>query len=282
MSDGDVPTDQRSSTLPAGVLSGFGDLGQQGIEATGDRLEEKKPRMRWSPAAAQNRARLRWTPWRLLLLPVFFVCWISLSMRLIFVNFEAVYIFAPQAAFFCAPTQFSGLILALVPLFLAIAPAFLIANIALWLIPPARRDLDRAEARVGNSFSKSNAMLAKILPVSVAVLLPIELFAAGSAVCMSPKAIHYRPHSLAALQVYALSQIEAVRPSCSRGSRGSWNARLVVSVREAGAFDLAAQHPYRLSSSPEVSETLRDLPWDYSGIERGCPYYLRKLITVGS
>jgi hypothetical protein len=155
----------------------------------------------------------------------------------------------------------------------------LIANVVLWLIPSARRDLDRAEARVGNSFSKSNAMLVKILPVSVAILLPVELFAAGSAVCMSATAIHYRPHALAALQVHPLSQVEAVRPSCSR-RRGSWNGRLVVSVREAGTFDLAAQLAWRFSSYPEIFEVLRDRPWDYSGIERGCPHYLRKLISA--
>src|SRR5262245_5393580 len=128
---------------------------------------------------------LRWTPWRLLLFPLAAISWVVLSIALALTSLKAAPAFPPNEAFFCTTTRYSPFILTLAPIFLAIAPCFLVANVVLWLIPPARRALDRAEARVGNSFAKSNAALAKFFLVTAALLIPMYLLAAGSAVCLS-------------------------------------------------------------------------------------------------
>jgi hypothetical protein len=194
-------------------------------------------------------------------------------------TFDALPLFSPQDAFFCTWTRFTGVV-ALAHFFLAVPLGLLMANVLLWLIPSARRALDGAEARVGNSFSKANAGLVKFFLLTVLLLVPIQLLAAGSAVCMSQTAIQYRAHSLAAPTVYPLSQIEKVRPSCWRNR--DWHVGLVVAMSDGATFDLIGQVPRRLSASPaQILDLMKGKPWDYSEIDRGCPQYLRKLITAG-
>ena len=113
---------------------------------------------------------------------------------LLVATFEALSAFPPKDAFFCTWTRFSWVV-ALANFFLAIPLGLVIANVLVWLIPPARRALNKAEARVGNSFAKANAGLVKFFLAMAAFLVPIQLLAAGSAVCMSQTAVSSTAHT---------------------------------------------------------------------------------------
>ena len=122
----------------------------------------------------------------------------------------------------------------------------------------------------------------------LAVLGPLSLLGAGSSVCVSPTAIHYRAHSLAVSQVYDRSQIKVVHVSCSLGKKGGFWARLVVAMRDGQTFtlesvNLGALHSRSPSSFPfpQIFEALRDRPWDYTGIASDCPPELRRYFSYG-
>lgn len=150
-------------------------------------------------------------------------------------------------------------------------------NVLLWFVPRVRHALNRAEARVGQSFSKRNAQLIKFLFATVALLLPVYLLAIGAMVCISKDTIYYRPQLLASMQSYSISQVKEVRPRCRR-DRGGGNIALIVTMRDGTSLDLAAFDLWFKSSSQQVLDLLRDRPWTYSEIDSGCPAYSRKLI----
>ena len=85
-------------------------------------------KINWSPADARARAGLRWTPWRLLLLPLCGVCWVGLSMAWVLATLEAVPLFPPKDAFFCTTTRAAPYLLVLVPLSRRLRPASSLAT----------------------------------------------------------------------------------------------------------------------------------------------------------
>jgi hypothetical protein len=187
--------------------------------------------------------------------------------------------FGPDHVFFCTPTHLSAIILFLVLAVLSIPLGFLIANLLLWMVPPIRAALERAEARAGGSFASANAGIVKFTLVSAIVLLPVYTAAVGSKVCLSGSEIYYQAHLLAPLQTYAISQLTQVRPRCIKGGRGGWDIGLDIALSDGTSFDLAVVGPWFSASSESILPSLRGIRSNDSQIESGCPIGLRKLLS---
>jgi hypothetical protein len=133
--------------------------------------------------SARRRAQRRKSAWNILLFPLcfgsFLVCWYVL-FQLVWIFHAAVYPNHQFAEFWPRGISPRSFALSLLMVF-SVAPAamtlgFMLGNILIWLIPPARRVLD-AEARgyPGASFVQSMRGLLKIclwaLPIGFAVAL---------------------------------------------------------------------------------------------------------------
>jgi hypothetical protein len=133
--------------------------------------------------SARWRAQRRKSAWNILLFPLcfggFLVCWYVL-FQLVWKFHTAIYPEHRFAEFWQPGIRMVNFILSFLMMFsitpAAVALGFMLGNILIWLIPPARRVLD-AEARgyPGTSFGESMRGLLKIclwaLPIGFAVAL---------------------------------------------------------------------------------------------------------------
>ena len=127
-------------------------------------------------AEARARAARRKSAWNLLLIPAVVLPWLSLwygLARLLVVLHETLHGGDPRI------TTASGvgpILVAVVPAFASLPIAMLLGNICVWLIPPARRALDKeAEGYPRCSFTESQRGLLRL----GAVIIPIATAIAG-------------------------------------------------------------------------------------------------------
>ena len=146
---------------------------------------------------------------------------------------------APDKVAFCGPNRISAVVLILNDLFLSIPVGFLLANLFVWLIPPARRALNAAEARVGHNFVQSNSELLKLFGIMIVILLPIHSVALASRVCVSNSQVYYQKHLFSGMKTYDRSEIKAIRKMCARSSRGGWNIEFYVIMKDGSAIYLS-------------------------------------------
>ena len=232
----------------------------------------------WKPSDAFARAGRRWTPWRLLAVPLGFVCAVAVFVALATLTLRGELVTGPDSVFFCSPSRWSVVVLVMALLVLAVPIGFLLANVLLWMVPPIRRALDEAEARVGGSFSRANAGLVRATLVLALISLPVVVIAAGSSACLSRSDIYYRPHLLTSWRIYPLSQILEVRSRCETGSRGGWSIGLDVIVSDGTSLDLAVVGPWFRRFSTEIQTALHESKANDALIAPGCPPGLRKML----
>lgn len=226
---------------------------------------------KWNPVEALNRAKRRRSRWRIVAIPFGFACAIGVFLSGYNLTLSEQIWFGPDHIFFCTPTPVSMIILFLALAVLSIPLGFIIANLLLWMVPPIRAGLERAEARAGGSFAAANAGLVKFTLVSAVVLLPVYTVAVGSKVCLSGSDIYYQAHVLAPLQTYAMSQFTEVRPRCSKGSRGGWDIGLDIAMSDGTSFDLAVVAPWFAASSERILTSLSGVRSNDSRIESVAP-----------
>ena len=205
--------------------------------------------------------------------PVAIACMIGMFVVSVGLTRQVQLFFAPLDAFFCTPTPISRTILIVAIFALVIPTGLLIANLLLWLIPAARHAFDRAETRIGKSFSTANAGLIKLFFAMAGIFLPIYFLAIGSMVCISQANIYYRQQLLTKWYSYPISQVEAVRPMCRKGSRGGWDIGLIVTIADNSSFDLAAVEflvLFIVPTNPKfVKGPAMEQLWDRGGLFRG-------------
>lgn len=231
----------------------------------------------WSGARA--RAKLRRTPWRLVLIPLVFACTTAVFLLIANLAMKAQVFFGPDDVFFCTPAN-----LAIVVMFLSVMPVAasggcVISNLLIWTISPIRRALEKAEAPVGQSFSKANAALIKFFVIAVLIVLPILAVAMNSRLCLSQTELYYKPHLLASLQTYSLAQVVVVRPRCMRRNRTERDIGLDLVMSDGATFDVANIWPWFSPSSERVWAALRGIPSDKSQVQADCPSNVRKHIA---
>jgi hypothetical protein len=174
--------------------------------------------------------------------------------------------------------------LAAVILFLSLAVlsvplGFLCVNLLLWILPPIRAALDRAEARAGGSFASANAQLLRFAAIAALILVPVCALAIRSSIALSDSRIYYRADLFSPMQPHEKSEIAQVLPRCTPGGRSSWNIGLDIAMRDGVTFDLAVLGPWFSGSSDRILAWLKDVPLDNSGIDPACPVGLKKLLS---
>jgi hypothetical protein len=111
--------------------------------------------------AARNRAKRRKSLWNLLLIPCYVIPWLSLWMASAIgcgVLYTRIH---PGVVVRILPDAIGGVVIAIGLLFAWLAPAMLIANGLVSLVPPARRALDR-EAVPGTDRASANRGLLRV------------------------------------------------------------------------------------------------------------------------
>jgi hypothetical protein len=229
---------------------------------------------KWSLKDTLARAERRRSPWLIVAIPVGFVCMGGMFLVFGDLTYHALFLFTPDKPFFCTPSHVASIVLFLASASFSVPCGFMIANLLLWIVPPIRIALARADARAGQSFGAANRQLLRLTFVLAAVLLPICAIALGSRVCLSETHFYYQSHALSPLRAYDLSQLVELRPWCTASTRGGWNFGLNVVTADGTSFDLAVA-PWFASSSGRILAELRWVPSDVSQIEPGCPRGLR-------
>jgi hypothetical protein len=125
-------------------------------------------------AEAQQRARRRRSPWNLILIPAFVA-----SLGLLWWFFVALLLVAHRNLYsgqdlYSKPRGIGPILTAVSPLFAAIPLAMLFGNALVWLIPPARRALEREATLVPRaSFQTTQGCLLRgstlMVPIALAL-----------------------------------------------------------------------------------------------------------------
>lgn len=228
---------------------------------------------------ALSRAECRRSLWRLLALPLGFACAIGIFLFLSYTTLRAQIFFGPDDVFFCTPSHLSSIVLLLTGGVLSLPVGLMVANLLLWMVPPARAALELAELQAGESFATANAGLAKFVAMSALMLLPIFAAAARPQACLSDSQVYYRPQVLSSFQAYDLSQLAEVRPRCTKGSRGGWDIGLEIEMTDGVSLDLAVVGPWFSSSSQRILAALGSVRSNSSQIDPRCPSGFRNLIS---
>ena len=234
---------------------------------------------KWKPSDALARAERRRSPWRIIAVPLGLACAIGVFLFCSNITLRAQVFFAPANVFFCTPTHLSAILLFLVLGVLSIPIGLIIANLLLWIVPPIRAALERAEASAGGSFAAANAGLVKFTLVAALVFLPVYATTVGAKVCLSSSQIYYQSRVLVPLLTYDMTQLTEVRPRCTKGGRGGWDIGLDIALSDGTSFDLAVVGPWFSASSEGILASLRGVRSNDSQIESGCPVGLRKLVS---
>ena len=129
---------------------------------------------------ARNRAQRRKSLWNV---PLFVLAFLYVGFITFYSSKYIVYLFQSATTPFSAIAQKNDiqLIFVTVPLFLVSIPwGLMLGNILIWLIPPARRTLDKeAQGYKGCSFKESMRNLLKIALIMSVILIPIAVFASS-------------------------------------------------------------------------------------------------------
>ncbi len=206
------------------------------------------------------QAKVRWTPWSFVVIPVGFVFIAATALSINYLNDELFSLLAPNKDSFCGPTRISGLVLVVDNILLSIPIGLLLANLFVWLIPPVRRGLNAAESRVGRTFVRSNLELLKALLLVFLFLSPVHAFAIASKVCISGSQVSYQKHGFAEMSTYARSDMIAIQKICSRGSRGGLEVLFYVVMKDGKAVYLpiteqSLQHDFPLLTEIPVDRS---------------------------
>jgi hypothetical protein len=134
----------------------------------------KPSRVKSSLAEAQQRARGRRSPWNLLLIPAFVA-----SLGLLWWLFVALLLVAHRNLYLGqdlanTPRGVGPILTTVSPLLAAIPLAMLFGNAVVWLVPPARRAMERQATLVpGTSFQTTQSCLLRgstlLVPIALAL-----------------------------------------------------------------------------------------------------------------
>ncbi len=203
-----------------------------------EKIKSNGKRERWRVNDALGRAKARWTPWRFVLIPVGFALMAGTALFVNYFNGQIYSLLAPNKASFCGPNRISELVLLLNDILLSIPVGLLLANLCLWLIPPIRRRLNAAEARVGRTFVQSNSELFRFMLFTFLILLPVHAVAIASRVCISASQVYYQKYLFSEMRTYARSEIKAIRKTCSISSRGGSDIEFYLVMKDDSAIYL--------------------------------------------
>src|SRR5580693_3642170 len=111
---------------------------------------------KWRLRHLLARAERRRSPWLIVAIPLGFVCIAGVFLVFSDLVYHALLLFTRGAPFFCTPLHAALIILITAGAALSVPCGLVIANLLLWIFPPIRTALARADARAGQSFRTAN------------------------------------------------------------------------------------------------------------------------------
>jgi hypothetical protein len=199
-------------------------------------------------AGMRARATRRKSKWNLLLIAFAIagsaLSWYGLVEPLLSLRAR----FFPNDAFLMNRTRLGNIVLYVAPFFPSICVGILVANFAVWIIPPARRALsEEARGDAGSDFKSSNLAVGKLLVLTSILMLPIAAVGATSYFYLTSRGVTYRTSLLTEERHYAWSNLSGVEAACwySRNSRDLSYALLMrdgtrIEILESGRDFLKA------------------------------------------
>lgn len=207
-------------------------------------------------AGMRSRATRRKSKWNLLLFPFTIsgiaLSWYSLVEPLL--GFRSRYF--PIDAFLMNGTRLGNIALYVAPFFPSICVGVLVANFAVWMIPPARRALnEEARGVAGTDFKSSNLAVTKLLVLTSVLMLPIAATGATSYFYLTSRGIVYRTSMLSEERHYTWSELSSVEAACWY-SRNSRQLSYALLMRDGTRIELLESGRDFLKAYPTLSSAL--------------------------
>jgi hypothetical protein len=229
----------------------------------------------WTPTGAMRRARVRATPWLLLLAPFALVCALTTAYCLGRAVIASQYLLAPAGTFYCSPTMYVGLAIILISFLVGLPIGLSCANVCVWLVLQMRRAASRSDVSISRTFVRSTKQLLFIAAIFGLTGIPL-LFALGNRnICFTDSEIVFRPFMFLPVSEYQKNQIEEVQASCTASKKSGWGMSIVIRASDGMKFPIGGIDIWQRTPFPRIMRLLRDSPFDGSRILPGCPPNLR-------
>jgi hypothetical protein len=213
----------------------------------------------------RERAARRKSKWNLLLL-VFGVlavaaAWIG-SVEGLARYRVALY---PHDAFLSGGTRFGNILMYLLPFFPSLAAGFIVANLLIWCVPPARRALDEEDKQFpGLDFRSSNRDLTRFGLILLVATLPLAWLGARNCWSLTNAAIIYRPMFWPANRQYSWADVRGIRTDCG-SNRSSTTYDFVAIMTDHTSVDLSSESPDEfLAAYPRIQTALAGSAYQFS------------------
>lgn len=207
-------------------------------------------------AGMRARATRRKSKWNLLLIP-FAIAGVALSWYALvepLLSFRSR--FFPIDAFLMNGTRLGNIGLYVASFFPSMCVGILVANFAVWIIPPARRALnEEAQGNAGTDFKSSNLAVAKLLVLTSILMLPIAALGATSYFYLTSRGVTYRRSLLSEERHYKWSDLSAVEAACS-GSRNSRALSYALLMKDGARIEILESGRDFLKAYPTLSSVL--------------------------
>jgi hypothetical protein len=164
------------------------------------------------------------TAWLLLAWPIFYARQIGM----------------PSDAFMRAPaSEFSFLVLVLGVGVASIGPGLLLANSALWLVPPLREQQDKLCHGKGKEvFERANQGLLRFSLAIFLVAYPFAFAAGLDYFALAPNGVHYRPFLSVRPKLYSWNEVKQIKSKCYTAK--SPNGQYEIFFSDGRSVNLAA------------------------------------------
>jgi hypothetical protein len=214
-------------------------------------------------AEMTRRASRRKSRWNLLLIPFgiagIVLSWYGLAQLLLSLRAR----FFPSDAFLMSGTRMGNIFLYIPLLFPSMCIGILVANFAVWVFPPARRALDdEAHGVAGSDFKSSNLVVAKILVLELALLLPVAALGATSYFYLNSRGITHRAWLLSEERHYPWSDLSAVETACWY-SRNSRDLSYALVMQDGRRIEILESGRDFLKAYPTLSSVLKGRSYSF-------------------
>jgi hypothetical protein len=223
--------------------------------------------------ALRKRAARRKSPWNLVLL-AFAILGIGsswMAFARLFGEYRRSLI--PADAFLSSGTRFGNILMYVAPALPSIAIGFIVANLIIWCIRPARAALEHEDKQFpGTDFKSSNQGLLKLLvPLAVAALT-LAFLGARNFWFLTSQGATYQPMLSLQAKQFNWSDIRSIRTACY--VRRVIEHNFVVSFQDGTSIDLAEETPREfLEAYPTFRQRLTGTNYEFSnsGVIGHCP-----------
>ncbi len=180
--------------------------------------------------------------------------------------------FFPHDAFLMNGTRLGNIVMYVSPGFSALGIGLMFANVCIWMIPPARRALDKeASTAKGAQFKASNLALMKFTGILSAAVLPLAVLGATSYFYLTPQYVAYRTSIFGRERHYPWGEVAKVETACWF-SRGSPEDSYALVMQDGTRVGILESHPDFFRAYPMMVSAFsgQNFVFDPSRVEPGC------------